>query len=369
MRYTREDGCRVWLTFGMLTPESLAAIMDEFGSAEAVYDKFLHQGGSFLKAFRAGESSIAALSTHADGSVLHNALVTMRDLQCGIMHIDDPEYPDSLRNIPQPPALLYYRGNLECLMGKCVAVVGSRTVSPQGEVVTRDICRELSRSGVTIVSGLAMGADTAAHEGCIDGGSPTVAVLACGMDVDYPMENAELKERIIRGGGLLLSEYPIGMHGSRYVFQMRNRIISGLSKALVMMESRVRSGSMITVQHALDQGRDVFAYPGVPGSESAEGAHQLLREGAIYFTSARDILEDLGWADDLPAITQQQKKELPKMTPEQHSIYALLGGGEMSFDELADKSGIPPAQLSVILTLMQISGIIRAMPGKSYCRN
>lgn len=369
MRYTREDGCRVWLTFGMLHPDSLAAIFDEFGSAEAVYDKFLHEGGSFLRDFRAGESSISALSSHAAGSVLHEALVTMRALQCGILHITDPEYPDSLRNIPQPPAILYYRGNLECLMGKCIAVVGSRTVSPKGEVVTRDICRELSSSGVTIVSGLAMGADTAAHEGCIEGGSPTVAVLACGMDIDYPLENSELKERIVRSGGLLLSEYPIGMHGSKHVFQMRNRIISGLSKALVMMESRVRSGSMITVQHALDQGRDVFAYPGVPGSESAEGAHQLLREGAIYFTSAHDILEDLGWEDDLPAITQQQKKELPKMSPEQHSIYVLLGGGEMSFDELADKSGIPPAKLSVILTLMQISGIIRAMPGKTYCRN
>lgn len=369
MRYTREDGCRVWLTFGLLNPEALAAIMDEYGTAEAVYDKFVHEGGSFLEAFRVGEASVAALAAHADGSVLHDALVTMRRLQCGIIHLSDPEYPDMLRNIPQPPPLLFYRGHLDCLMGKCVAVVGSRTVSPKGEAVTRDICRELSRCGVTIISGLAMGADTAAHLGCLDGGSPTVAVLACGMDIDYPLDNADLKERIVQSGGLLLSEYPLGMHGSKFVFQMRNRVISGLSKALIMMESRVRSGSMITVQHALDQGRDVFAYPGVPGSESAEGAHQLLREGAIYFTSAQDVLEDLGWADDAPAVTQQQKKDLPKLSPEQHRIYVLLGGGEMSFDELSAQSGIPPAQLSVTLTLMQISGVIRAMPGKTYCRN
>ena len=369
MHYTREDGCRVWLTYGMINPAPLAEMLEACGSAEAIYDRFMHEGGHFMRKWNVSDVSIKALAEHSTASVLHEALLTMRRLECGIISLNDPQYPDMLRQISQPPVFLFYRGNLECLLGKCVAVVGSRTVSPQGEAVTKDICCDLSRSGVTIISGLAMGVDSAAHEGCLAGGSPTAAILACGMDVDYPLENIELKERIVRTGGVLLSEYPLGMHGSKFVFQMRNRIISGLAKAVLMMESRLRSGSMITVQHALDQGRDVFAYPGVPNSENAEGAHQLLREGALYFTSARDVLEDLGWADDAPAITQQQKKVIPDMNPEQHRIYVLLGRGEMSFDELAAESGIPPAQLSVTLTLMQISGIIRAMPGKTYCRN
>lgn len=369
MRYTREDGCRAWLTFGMLNPDTASALLAEFGCAEALYDRFVRTGGPFLKQWQVSDNTISALSAAAAADRMHEMMVTMRKLDVGIISMEDERYPDSLRHIQQPPALLFYRGNPDCLMGKCITVIGSRSISPQGQAVTHSICRDLSRSGVTIVSGLAMGADAAAHEGCLEGGSPTAAVLACGMDVDYPLENVDLKERIIRHGGVLLSEYPLGMHGSKHVFQMRNRIMSGLSKAVLMMEARIRSGSMITVQHALDQGREVFAYPGVPGSEYAEGAHQLLREGAAYFTSAQDVLEDLGWAQDAPAITPQQKKELPAMTEEQRRVYTLLGRGEMSFDELAAECGFPTPQLSVALTLLQMNGVIRALPGKTYCRN
>ena len=300
---------------------------------------------------------------------MHDMMVTMRKLNAGVVAISDAEYPDALRHIPDPPAILFYRGQLDCLMGKCVAVVGSRSPPPRGEMATQSICRELSERGVTIVSGLAMGVDAAAHRGCLEGGSPTAAVMACGIDVEYPLENADLRTEILERGGVLLSEYPLGMRSARHVFQMRNRLISGLAKALVMMEARIQSGSMITVQHALDQGRDVFAYPGVPDAESSEGAHQLLREGAIYFTCAQDVLEDLGWADDAPPVTMQQKQALPEMSDDQRTIYTLLGQGEMSFDELATSSSIPTPQLSVSLTLMQMSGIIRTMPGKTYCRN
>lgn len=368
MRYTREDGCLAWLTYGMLNPDTSAAMLEEFGSAEAIYDRLLHDGKGFLNEWHVSETSASALVEHASPDMMHEMMVTMRRLNIGVMTIRDALYPDALRHIQQPPTILFYLGDPDCLLGKCIAVVGSRTVSPQGQTVTSSICRDLSRAGVCIVSGLAMGVDAAAHEGCLEGRSPTVAVLACGMDVIYPLENADLRERIVREGGLLLSEYPLGMHGTKHVFQMRNRIISGLSKAVLMMEARIRSGTMITVQHALDQGREVFAYPGIPGTEYAEGAHQLLREGANYFTSAQDVLEDLGWAEDGPPITQQQQRELPAMTEEQRKIYSLLGGGEMSFDELAAASGIPAPQLSVSLTLLQMSGVIRAMPGKSYCR-
>lgn len=369
MRYTREDGCRAWLAYAMLRPETAAELLDEFGCAEAVYDRFIRSGAGFLRERGVNGAAVEELRERADSHRMHDMMLTMQRLQIGIMSQKDAVYPDALRHIPQPPVLLFYRGNPDCLMGKCVAVVGSRTASPQGLAVTQSICRELSSAGVTIVSGLAMGIDAAAHEGCLEGGSPTAAVLACGMDVEYPQENLELRERIVASGGVLLSEYPLEMHSGKHVFQMRNRIMSGLSKAVLLMEARIKSGSMITVQHALDQGRDVFAYPGVPGSEWAEGAHQLLREGAIYFTSAQDVLEDLGWAEDAPAPTRQQKQALPSMTEEQRHIYSLLGGGEMSFDELAAASGLPVPSLSVALTMLQMMGVIRAMPGKTYCRN
>lgn len=368
MRYTREDGCRAWLTYGMIRADMLSALLDEYGSAEVIYDKFVTEGNGFLKKY-VNESSMAKLTEQASKDGMHEMMVAMQKLDIGILAQNDPDYPDSLRNIQLPPALLFYRGNPECLRGKCVAVVGSRKASPQGMDATYKICSDLSREGVCIISGFAMGIDTAAHEGCLDGGSPTAAVLGCGIDVDYPIENTELKERIVRSGGVLLSEYPPGFRANKFVFQVRNRIISGLAKALLMLESRIQSGSMLTVHHALDQGREVYAYPGQPGTEWAEGAHQLLREGANYFTSAQDILEDLGWACE-SALPQQEvrKTDYPPMSDDQHKVFALLSQGEQSFDQLAVKTQLPAPALTVALTMLQMMGLIKAMPGKIYCR-
>ncbi len=368
MRYTREDGCRAWLTYGQLTPENLRGVLAEFGSAEALYDRFCQDSGEFLRD-RMPQRCIDQLRKQCGRTAMHEMMQTMHRLSIGIMHEEDICYPDDLRHIQEPPVFLFYRGDPDCLLGKCITVVGTRRASPEGIDATHRICRALSEAGVTIVSGFALGIDSAAHEGCLAGHSPTIAVLSTGIDVDYPIENTDLKERIVRKGGLLLSEYPPGMRSSKFVFQMRNRILSGLSKATLMMESRIRSGSMITVQHALDQGREVYAYPGIPGTAWAEGAHQLLREGASFFTSAQDILEDLNWADDLPMPTSQQKKELPPMSEDQRKVYTVLGRGEMSYDQLAAETALPAPTLSVALTMLQMMGLIKAMPGKTYQRN
>ena len=368
MRYTREDGCLAWLMYGLLRAETLAALLEEYGAAEVIYDTLLKEGGAFLRQRHVSDQAVARMKERAEPGKMHEMMQQMQKLEIGMLSMKDSGYPDALRNIPDPPPILMYRGDPDCLMGKCITVVGSRTASPKGLDVTRSICRELSSAGVTIVSGLAMGIDAAAHEGCLEGGSPTAAVLACGMDVDYPLENLELREQIVRKGGVLLTELPLGTRSGKYVFRVRNRIMSGLGRAVLMMESRIRSGSMLTVQHALDQGKDVYAYPGVPGTEWAEGAHQLLREGAIYFTSAQDVLEDFDWNDAPAPATMQLKQALPPMSEEQRKLYTLLSGGEMSFDELAAASGLPVPTISVSLTMLQMMGLIKAMPGKSYCR-
>ena len=365
MRYTREDACRAWLTYGMFRADALEEILREYGSAEEIYDRFSTHGPAFLKGY-VNEFGMEQLREHAPKDQMHQMLLTMQRHNIGIIAQCDVHYPDLLRNIQSPPALLFYRGNLDCLMGKCVSVVGSRKASPQGINVTRKICYDLSRAGITIVSGLAMGIDAAAHQGCLEGGSPTAAVMGCGIDVDYPAENAELKEQIVAAGGVLLSEYPPGVRANRHVFHTRNRIISGLSRALLMMESQIQSGSTLTVQHALDQGREVFAYPGIPGTEWASGAHQLLREGANYFTSAQDVLEDLGWETECKSTTHQPKASMPQLNDEQRIVYRLLNQGELSFDQLADKSKLSASSLTVALTMLQMSGLVKALPGKSY---
>ena len=368
MNYSREDACRAWLTYGMFRADLLIALLEEYGTAEAVYDRFCASGSEFLKKY-VNDYGIDQLAERSSRQKMHEMLLAMQKLDIGIIGLDDPLYPDHLRHIQSPPALLFYRGNPKCLMGKCLSVVGSRKASPQGIDVTKKICAELSAAGVTIISGLAMGIDAAAHEGCLQGGSPTAAVMGCGLDVDYPMENAALREQIVTSGGVLLSEYPPGVRANKHVFQVRNRIISGLSRALLMMESQIKSGSFLTVHHALDQGRDVYAYPGIPGTEWAQGAHQLLREGANYFTSAQDILDDLGWAEDLPLPTSQEKAALPAMDEDQHKVYSLLSQGEKSFDQLASVTGLSTPALSVALTLLQMMGLVKSMPGKTYCRN
>lgn len=364
MRYQREDACRAWLTYGYLAYDALRDLLETHGSAEAIYERFGRDGPGFLSKMAKPEQ-IEALRRQADGEQMHQMLLTMQRLNMGILSLDDYSYPEDLLNISDPPVFLYWQGDLECLKRRCVTMVGSRSASIPALEATRQVACELSNQGVTIVSGLANGIDQAAHQGCMKGASPTAGVLACGLDVDYPSGSSKLKREILEGGGVLLSEYPPGVPAISWHFPVRNRILSGLSRAVLMMECRLRSGSMTTVQHALDQGREVFAWPGVAGSPWAEGAHQLLREGARYFTCAKDVMEDMGW-EGMPLPSREQVASLPPLTPDQKQVYQQLKRGEQSMDELTLATGMDAAQLTGALTMLQLLGLIRALPGKRY---
>ncbi len=367
MRYKREDGCRAWLTHGELPPETLREILREYGSCEALYERFVATKGSCLQG-KVTSLQLEWLRRYAQPDEMHRMMQTMKDHDMGILSEEDFGFPDTLRDIPDAPVFLFYIGNPDVLMGRCLTMVGARKASPAGSDATRTVARELSLQGVTIISGLAMGIDTQAHEGCLEGESPTVGVMACGLDIDYPVENAALKKEIIQRGGLLLSEYPPGTPALPFRFPVRNRILAGLSRAVIMMECQIKSGSMTTVTHALNQGKDVYAYPGIPGTPWAEGAHQLLREGASFFAKAEDILEDLSWLDDKPMLKQQAAEALPSLTPDQRRIMTILTQGEQSFDQLCAASGLDTSTLSASLTMLQIMGLIKSLPGKSYIR-
>lgn len=366
MRYSREDGCRVWLAYGDFQPRAISALLREHGSGEAVYDHLRCCGRGFLEPYL-GPAQIDVLCRRAEPQAMHEMMLAMQQWDMGILTPQSECYPDMLRNIQDPPGLLFYRGHPEALADRTITIVGSRKSSKAGVEATREIARELSAHGVHIVSGMAMGIDSAAMQGGLDGGTPVIGVLGCGLDVDYPVGNSALKRRVIESGGVLISEYPPGSPALPWHFPIRNRIMSGLSKAVLMMEGRIRSGSMTTVQHALDQGREVFAYPGEARTPWSEGANQLLREGANYFTTALDVLEDLGWLSEAPLTAHlSESKPLPPMTPDQRRVYELLQTGAMSFDELAVATGMDAPNLSGTLTMLQIMGLVEPLPGKAY---
>ena len=366
MLYQREDGCRAWLASARIRPEPLRRVMTDFGSAEAVYDQMRRDRGKALGEYLS-EAQIRRLLQASEPAAMHGMMVAMRDHGIFILYREDYLYSDALRSIDDAPTFLFYQGNAALMGERCLTVVGARSASPKALAACESLCEELSCSGVTIVSGLAPGLDTAAHEGSLAGKTPGIGVMPCGLNVDYPAASHSLKRRLLDAGGLLLSEEPPDAPLPLGGFPRRNRILSGLSRGVVLMEARIRSGSMNTIHHALDQGREVFAWPGEPGSPYTEGAHQLLREGARYFTSAADILEDMGW--DAPAVEKPREAPGPilELKPEMHMVLTILHRGEKSMDELCQETGLDAGELMGTLTLLQMCGQIRALPGKVYC--
>lgn len=280
---------------------------------------------------------------------------------------EEAEYPRLLREISDPPQALFVRGKSRP-DEKSVAIVGSRRETRYGRTQAYQIAKELAENGVTVVSGLARGIDTAAHEGALAGGGRTVAVLGCGIDLVYPEENKELAQRIIDHGGAVITEFSMGAEPLAFRFPIRNRIISGMSAALLLIEGHARSGTMITAGYAAEQGRDVFALPGPVDAPGSAAPLRLLREGAGICTCAQDILVDMGWM----ARPEEGEKEsfpgprLEGLSGLRRQIALLLQGEPKRFDELAAEIGVPADALTGELSMMELDGIIEPRAGHAY---
>lgn len=355
-----------WLASAQLPLEALSEVLERFGNPRAFFEEYRQGRDQDIRGIT--EPCRRMLTFQADPRRLSQFSQIMETHGIRAFSIGDPEYPPTLEHIADPPVILFYQGNTECLKRRSLAVVGSRRASYSGQKAARDLARELSRKGITIVSGMAYGIDGEAHAGCLEGGSPTVAVIGCGLDRTYPQGHQKLKEEILEQGGLLLSEYAPGEKPLGWHFPVRNRILSGISQAMILMEARIRSGSMSSVQHALNQGKDVFVYPGDPLSSFFEANHQLLREGAVYFTKADDILEDLGWLDNPSSLGHNSEcsTEPVHASEAEKAVFYALKRGSLSLEQLADITGIELPVLLGTLTLMQISGRIEALPGKMF---
>ncbi len=317
--------------------------------------------------------------------------------QVELLPLDSPAYPARLHSIPDPPPLLFFRGTVTAADDRAVALVGSRHCSAYGRKTAERLASGLARAGVTVVSGLARGIDGVAHRAALQAGGRTLAVLAGGLSRIYPPEHSGLADEVARSGALLteatMQQDPVGG-----LFPARNRIISGLSCVVVIVEAAEKSGALITATHAAEQDRTVMAVPGPIDSESSGGCHALLRSGAILCRSVDDILEELhgvstviqqaaqtreplATADAPPRVPQRQTgTPAPQAAPQapagpppgldenQQRIWELLEGATRSVDELAQQLGIPMAKLNASLTMLEMKKVLRRLPGNRYER-
>lgn len=279
-----------------------------------------------------------------------------------IVTIKDSSYPRLLAQAPNAPPLLYIRGSLSTEDDWALAVVGTRSPSSYGKEATRHIVAGLAQSGVTIVSGMAMGIDSIAHTTALETNGRTIAVLGCGLDIIYPDRNKPLAEEIVERGAII-SDYPLGTKPHASNFPPRNRIISGLTLGTLVIEAGQRSGALITVEFALEQGRDVFAVPGSIFNKTSAGTHQLLRNGAGLVSCAEDILEELNLTT--LAVQQEMAIALPE-DPTEASILEHLTKEPQHIDLLSRATGLPTAVVSATLAIMELKGFVRQAGTMEY---
>jgi len=281
-----------------------------------------------------------------------------------VIMLGDPNYPIALAQIADPPVILYTRGRLPEPTVPLLAMVGSRRATPYGKAIARRFAEDLVKLGWGIVSGMARGIDTAAHEGALEGGGYTIAVFGCGINICYPQENKKLRERI-EAEGCVLSEFPPDCGPHPRNFPIRNRIISGCSLGTLVIEAGERSGALITAYKALEQGRDVFAIPGSLTSKYSKGTNRLIKQGAKLVECIEDIIEEypyLTW--EMPPTPK--KGSVPTLTLEESCVLRNLGLEPVHIDQLVEKTGLSVSRVGSILTMLEFKGLAKQLPGNYY---
>jgi len=290
----------------------------------------------------------------------------INNLEISAITIKDKDYPKTLKEISDPPALLYYKGDIGNFDGLALAVVGSRKYTSYGERTVEKIVKPLAKAGLVIVSGLALGIDTLAHRATLDAEGKTIAVLGNGLDSIYPATNKSLMLDIVKKGGAIISEFPVGTPSYKYNFPFRNRIIAGLAQGTLVVEAALESGSLITARAALDYNREVFAVPGSIFSESSEGPNNLIKMGAKVVTSAEDVLSEL----NIKGVSnlQEARKIIPD-SREEAIILEILKETPVDIDKIVKTTKLDIVKINQTLTLMEMKGKVRNLGGNQYIKN
>ncbi|MBX3244222.1 MAG: DNA-processing protein DprA [Acidobacteria bacterium] len=369
-----------WIALNMtpgVGPRAATKLLERFGSADAVFQARRVE----LENLRIRPETIESLMKREFEAKAGEELERVKELGGDILVLDDGSYPAYLREIADPPITLYVRGEWQaCFDLPCVAVIGSRMCSTYGKNAAEMLARDLASRGICVVSGLARGIDTAAHRGAISGGGRTVAVIGTGLDSIYPKENEKLVDEILASGGAVVTQFPLGTPPLKDNFPYRNRIISGLSLGVLIVEASERSGSLITARLAAEQGREVMAVPGNITSGKSFGTNYLIKAGAKLVQQWQDVVAELPedvvtsllppkTDEDADEKNGQPELEPAAMTANERKIWANLTADEPThIDILLEKTGLSFGDLNAALVTMDLADLIRVLPGKHYAR-
>lgn len=349
---------KTWLALSLtrgLGGESARRLLKQFGSPEAIFAASVGSLQSLVKADVAAD-----ISSGITDNAITPTLAWLEDNNNHIVTLADSDYPQALLNIPDPPLLLYVKGRLDLLNRSALAVVGSRSATPQGMNNAGAFAKSLSDAGLCIISGMAHGIDSAAHRGALRGQGGSIAVVGTGLDKVYPAANRDLAHALAQQGALV-SEFPLGTPPLAANFPRRNRLISGMSLGCLVVEASLQSGSLITARLALEQGRDVFAIPGSIHAPQSKGCHALLKQGAKLVESAQDVMEELGGMLIAPAPASGSAGS-------DAALFEHLGFDPVDVDTLSVRSGLTVSQLSAMLLTLELSGRVCVLPGGLYQR-
>jgi DNA processing protein len=344
-------------------------LLEHFGDASAVLGASRHQ---LLHVKGIGDETAESIANWEKSVDLNGELKRIADFGCRIVSQADPEYPELLRQIYDPPLVLYVKGTLSAKDKNSVAIVGSRMTTHYGVESARRLGYQLAYLGVTIVSGGARGIDTAAHQGALTGKGRTVVVLGTGINLVFPPENIELFERIAANGAII-TQFPFNRPADKQTFPIRNRIVAGMTLGTLVVEANLTSGALITANFAIEYGRQVFAVPGQINSPRSKGCHDLIKKGAKLCESAEDILSEFEYlfpATNRPP-TPAETGILPalELSTNEQQVYDCLDHQELNIDEVIRKSGLPSSAVSVALLSLEMKRLAKQLPGKLFVRN
>jgi len=344
-------------------PVRVRRLLEQFGRPEKILEA---SRSELLRVDGIGEEVVRSITSWREQADLDAELKRIEQAGARVVTCDDADYPKNLRQIYDPPLVLYVKGELSERDAFSIALVGTRRASVYGQEMARKLAYQLARLGVPVISGLARGIDTQAHKGALQAKGRTVAIIGCGLDIVYPAENKKLAEEIVATGGAVVTEFPFGVPPDRQTFPMRNRIISGWSVGVVVVEANLTSGALITASLAAEQGRQVFAVPGRADSPLSRGTHKLIKDGAKLTEDLEDILGEFEYL--LPKTESKPVSVALSLTESESKVLEVIGEEEVTLDEIIQRSHLTTACVSATLLALEMKHLVRQLPGKVFAK-